>query len=428
MAPGWPAWRRPDAREMAPGRTLTARRADGSEFPIEASVAGFAAGGRASSPASCATSRSRVAAERALAESEARLRTIVDTVPVGLVMARAALRPHPRRHAHRRRWCAIPCCIRPSSTCYGAHGSTFPRRWHRVAARRRSTPLARMVQAGEETPSLEVHYQRGDGTRGLDATSWAGRCATPTAGGRRHRRHGRRGSRERRAGAALAASEAEFRATFEQAAVGIAHVALDGGWLRVNDRLLRHHRLCAGGVAGPHLPADHPSGRPGRRPGAGRRRCWPARIDTFAMEKRYIRADGTVVWVNLTVSVARDAAGRPDRFISVIEDIAARSAAEAALAGSEQRYRTPVRADGGGLRAVGGDARRRRHGRRFPPAGAQRRDRPGDRAAAAGLHRPQPADAVPRHGAAPLRRLCAGGRDRRAAGAGGAGGRASAAG
>ena len=58
------------------------------------------------------------------------------------------------------------------------------------------------------------------------------------------------------------------------------------------------------------------------------------------MEKRYIRADGGEVWVNLTAAVARDAAGRPDRFISVIEDISARRAAEAALAGSEQRYRT----------------------------------------------------------------------------------------
>jgi PAS domain-containing protein len=35
----------------------------------------------------------------------------------------------------------------------------------------------------------------------------------------------------------LRASEARFRATFENAAVGIAHVAVDGRWLRVNDRL-----------------------------------------------------------------------------------------------------------------------------------------------------------------------------------------------
>ena len=37
--------------------------------------------------------------------------------------------------------------------------------------------------------------------------------------------------------AALAERERRFRGTFEQAAVGIAHVAPDGRWLRVNDRL-----------------------------------------------------------------------------------------------------------------------------------------------------------------------------------------------
>src|ERR671916_147865 len=40
-----------------------------------------------------------------------------------------------------------------------------------------------------------------------------------------------------RAEEALGRSEARFRATFEQAAVGIAHVALDGRWIRVNDKL-----------------------------------------------------------------------------------------------------------------------------------------------------------------------------------------------
>ena len=201
-------------------------------------------------------------------------------------------------------------------------------------------------------------------------------------------------------------SEAEFRATFEQAAVGIAHVALDGGWLRVNDRLCAitgHAREALLGLTFQQI--THPDDLAADL--AQVEALLAGTIDTFAMEKRYIRADGAVVWVNLTASLLRDAAGRPERFISVIEDISARRAAEAALAGSEAALPHAVRADGGGLRAVGGDARRRRDGHRFPPGGAQRRDRPGDRATAAGLHRPQPADAVPRHAAASLRRACA---------------------
>jgi PAS domain S-box-containing protein len=35
----------------------------------------------------------------------------------------------------------------------------------------------------------------------------------------------------------LGESEERFRATFEQAAVGVAHVGTDGRWLRVNDKL-----------------------------------------------------------------------------------------------------------------------------------------------------------------------------------------------
>jgi PAS domain S-box-containing protein len=138
---------------------------------------------------------------------------------------------------------------------------------------------------------------------------------------------------------ALAASEAEFRATFEQAAVGIAHVALDGSWLRVNDRfcaIAGHTRETLLGLT--FRDITHPDDL--AEDLAQGQALLAGTIDTFAMEKRYIRADGEVVWVNLTAAVARDAAGRPDRFISVVEDISARRAAEAALAGSEQRYRS----------------------------------------------------------------------------------------
>jgi diguanylate cyclase (GGDEF)-like protein len=46
------------------------------------------------------------------------------------------------------------------------------------------------------------------------------------------------------------------------------------------------------------------------------------------MEKRYLRADGTAVWINLTVSLVRKPDDTPDFFVSVIEDISARRAAE----------------------------------------------------------------------------------------------------
>jgi PAS domain-containing protein len=62
--------------------------------------------------------------------------------------------------------------------------------------------------------------------------------------------------------------------------------------------------------------------------------------DKFSREKRYYRKDGSVVWVNLTVSMMCKADGSPGYFISVIEDISARKQVEENLRESEEKYRT----------------------------------------------------------------------------------------
>ena len=46
------------------------------------------------------------------------------------------------------------------------------------------------------------------------------------------------------------------------------------------------------------------------------------------MEKRYFRKDGSIIWVNLTVALVRNASGNPNHFISVVEDISKRKQAE----------------------------------------------------------------------------------------------------
>jgi diguanylate cyclase (GGDEF)-like protein/PAS domain S-box-containing protein len=69
--------------------------------------------------------------------------------------------------------------------------------------------------------------------------------------------------------------------------------------------------------------------------------------NSSSWEKRYIRKDGTPVWVRVTISTLRDGEGRPLHYIALIEDIQARKAAEERLAAtkealqvSEERYRT----------------------------------------------------------------------------------------
>lgn len=54
-------------------------------------------------------------------------------------------------------------------------------------------------------------------------------------------------------------------------------------------------------------------------------------IQSYTMEKRYIRKDNQIVWVQLTVSIIRDAVGTPLDFISQIEDITSRKQAENTL-------------------------------------------------------------------------------------------------
>ena len=136
----------------------------------------------------------------------------------------------------------------------------------------------------------------------------------------------------------LKASERRFEATFDQAAVGMSMVAPDGRWLRVN------RKICAiVGYAPEELLAKtfqditHPDDL---ETDMGQvRRMLAREIDFYSMEKRYIRKNGSIVWVKLTVALVWTPEGNPDYFISVVEDIDARKTAEFELQRSEERLR-----------------------------------------------------------------------------------------
>jgi PAS domain S-box-containing protein len=137
---------------------------------------------------------------------------------------------------------------------------------------------------------------------------------------------------------ALRESEDSLRATFAQAAVGIARVAPDGSWLEVNQRLCeivgysREEMLQLS-----FQVITHPDDLAGdlellNQLLAGSR-------DSYDLEKRYLHKSGALVWINLTVALVRAVDGTPEYFISVIEDISRRKLAEAALRESEARMR-----------------------------------------------------------------------------------------
>ncbi|MBS1209261.1 MAG: hypothetical protein H6R19_1659 [Proteobacteria bacterium] len=137
--------------------------------------------------------------------------------------------------------------------------------------------------------------------------------------------------------AALEDSEARFRGTFEQAAVGFCLCAVSGRYLRVNQR------YCAitGYLEGELLLRDfreltHPEDVEAHE------RLLDALVldtaETFSIEKRIKRRSGQLVWVNLTMSLVRSRRGT-SQFMEVIEDITARKQAEHELRENEGRMR-----------------------------------------------------------------------------------------
>lgn len=111
-----------------------------------------------------------------------------------------------------------------------------------------------------------------------------------------------------------------FRRTFDQAGVGLAHVALDGTLLRANRRLCdvlgyTHDELLARTLDDLVDPEDADIGL------SNDRLLYAGHIDSYAVEKRYLRKDGTLVWVRQTMSLMRDHNDQPEYLIAVLGDI-----------------------------------------------------------------------------------------------------------
>ncbi|TXT56278.1 MAG: Histidine kinase (modular protein) [Promethearchaeota archaeon] len=134
-------------------------------------------------------------------------------------------------------------------------------------------------------------------------------------------------------------SEELFRSTFEQAAVGIAHLSPSGNFLRINQKLCdilkySHDEL----LSLTFKDITHPSDIEDNLIASDN--LLSGELSSYKTEKRYICGDGTCVWADLTVSVKRDKRGNPEYFISVIKDISKRKKAKQKLKESENKFRT----------------------------------------------------------------------------------------
>lgn len=139
-------------------------------------------------------------------------------------------------------------------------------------------------------------------------------------------------SRQRAAARALEASEALFRATFHQAAMGIVHLSPEGHILLANDKFCG---MLGYDMAELRERTIFELGDPDHQQEARfllRKRLSSDSVAALPeVEKTYLRKDGSLLWVCEALGVVQDRQGEPERVVAVVQDITARKALEARL-------------------------------------------------------------------------------------------------
>jgi diguanylate cyclase (GGDEF)-like protein/PAS domain S-box-containing protein len=132
-----------------------------------------------------------------------------------------------------------------------------------------------------------------------------------------------------------------LRATFDQAGIGITHVGPDGRFLKVNRKFVdmigyseeELRRMC-------FIDITHPEDR---SIGVSEyMRTIAGELPAFTIEKRYLRRDGSVMWVRITGTPVRGPQGKALYCVAVVEDINVRRQAELEREESERRLHLAV--------------------------------------------------------------------------------------
>lgn len=141
---------------------------------------------------------------------------------------------------------------------------------------------------------------------------------------------------------ALRDSETRFRKIFEEGPLGMVFVDLDFRFVKANSRFSQ----MLGGYTEEELTKltfpdiTHPEDI--GKDVALAQKFSRGETPFFQMEKRYIRKDGGIIWVNLTASIIRDESGNPCYFLGMIEDISERKRVEKRLKESSETLETVI--------------------------------------------------------------------------------------
>ena len=138
-------------------------------------------------------------------------------------------------------------------------------------------------------------------------------------------------------------------ATFEQAAIGIMHLTLAEEWISVNQRYCEITGYSRAEILKLKLQdLTHPDDLAASQEFIARIRS--GELPEYRMEKRYVRKDGTVIWVHLTVSIVRSVERGSTVLVGFVDDITERRNAQKEAAG-HFRFASDARAtrmDSGG--------------------------------------------------------------------------------
>ncbi|WP_342451830.1 PAS domain S-box protein [Methanolobus bombayensis] len=130
-----------------------------------------------------------------------------------------------------------------------------------------------------------------------------------------------------------------FKATFQQSAVGIAQMSLEGNFLKVNERfcdIVGYTREELLSLNCMDITYPDKKGIEDKMV----KKILDGDADSFEIEKRYIHKKGHHVWVKLYTNVTRDDSGNIRNVFSIVADISAQKEAEARLHESEAFFRT----------------------------------------------------------------------------------------